>query len=94
MFNKFWWWFHRKPSSPMPIYFSILSGGLALGIWLVLFMLLLASHYWWQAGAMGVVVILWCFFCYRLDKAHGYVDALYRAYLAHRESVGEKLGKI
>jgi len=94
MFNKFWWWLHRKPSSPIAIYIGILSGGIALGVWLALFMLLLASHLWLLAGAMGMVAILWCFLCYRLDKAHGYVDAMYRTYLAHRERVGKKLGKI
>lgn len=94
MFDKFWWWLNRKPSRRAVPYVGIVFNSFLFGALTMVGLLLLVIQVWWLGIAVVVSVLGWLIAGYFSDKKNGYVDAYYEAYLAHRERIGKKLGKM
>ncbi len=93
MFDEFWWWTNRKPSRRVAPYLSMMAVNLVYGVILVLGIAVLGVKVW-----LGLVIIAyslaWLGYSFYYDNKNGYVDAYYQAYLAQRDRIGKRLGKL
>ncbi len=93
MLDKLWWFCNRKPSRRFVPYLGLVLCNVVFGALALLGLAVMSVQFWF-----GIIIIaytfVWLVVFYWYDNKHGFVDAYYRAYLAQRERIGKKLGKM
>ena len=89
--KKLWVRLHRKPSSPLVIYISVVVTGFIAGVFMLVGMIGIVTLTWQLAAAGIGLMLVFGWSGYVSDKKLGFVHAMHEAYLMHRRKVAREV---